>query len=109
MDFSFSFSARENRYPKTLNATTRAFRTIVLAGLVAIFATLPLLAQSPSYPDFSSVSGLVVNPTAPPHPIQVNGNVLRIKPPMCLTKDDADFLVDCLNETLGLVPSSAHR
>ena len=31
------------------------------------------------------------------------GNVLRIKPPMCLTKDDADFLVDCLSETLDLV------
>jgi alanine-glyoxylate transaminase/(R)-3-amino-2-methylpropionate-pyruvate transaminase len=33
------------------------------------------------------------------------GNVLRIKPPMCLTKDDADFLVDCLNEVLSLVRS----
>jgi alanine-glyoxylate transaminase / (R)-3-amino-2-methylpropionate-pyruvate transaminase len=30
------------------------------------------------------------------------GNVLRIKPPMCLTKDDADFLTDCLAETLDL-------
>jgi len=29
------------------------------------------------------------------------GNVLRIKPPMCLTRDDADFLADCLDEVLG--------
>ena len=32
------------------------------------------------------------------------GNVLRIKPPMCLSIDDADFLADCLDEVLGLVP-----
>jgi alanine-glyoxylate transaminase / (R)-3-amino-2-methylpropionate-pyruvate transaminase len=31
------------------------------------------------------------------------GNTLRIKPPMCVTKDDADFLVDCLDEVLTLV------
>jgi 4-aminobutyrate aminotransferase-like enzyme len=31
------------------------------------------------------------------------GNTLRIKPPMCLTKDDADFLVDCLDEVLQIV------
>ncbi len=29
------------------------------------------------------------------------GNVLRIKPPMCLTRDDADFIADCLDEVLG--------
>ncbi len=29
------------------------------------------------------------------------GNVLRIKPPMCLLRDDADFLVDCLDEVLS--------
>ena len=33
----------------------------------------------------------------------LHGNVLRIKPPMCLGRDDADFLVDCLDEVLGLV------
>ena len=31
------------------------------------------------------------------------GNTLRIKPPMCLTRADADFLVDCLDEVLEQV------
>ncbi len=35
------------------------------------------------------------------------GNTLRIKPPMCLTKDDADYIADCLDEVLGLVESRA--
>jgi alanine-glyoxylate transaminase/(R)-3-amino-2-methylpropionate-pyruvate transaminase len=30
------------------------------------------------------------------------GNVIRIKPPMCVTRDDADFIVDCLAEVLPL-------
>ncbi len=29
------------------------------------------------------------------------GNTVRIKPPMCLTRDDAQFLIDCLDESLG--------
>jgi alanine-glyoxylate transaminase/(R)-3-amino-2-methylpropionate-pyruvate transaminase len=33
----------------------------------------------------------------------LSGNVVRIKPPMCITKADADFLADCLDEVLELV------
>lgn len=35
------------------------------------------------------------------------GNVLRIKPPMCLTRDDCDFLADCLDECLALAAAGA--
>ncbi len=29
------------------------------------------------------------------------GNTLRIKPPMCITKDDADFLADCIDGVMA--------
>ncbi|MFH1748873.1 MAG: aspartate aminotransferase family protein [Planctomycetota bacterium] len=32
------------------------------------------------------------------------GNVIRIKPPMCITKTDCDFLADCLDECLEDTP-----
>jgi alanine-glyoxylate transaminase/(R)-3-amino-2-methylpropionate-pyruvate transaminase len=31
----------------------------------------------------------------------LKGNTLRIKPPMCITRDDADFIADCLDEVLS--------
>ena len=37
----------------------------------------------------------------------LDGNVLRIKPPMCITKTDVDFLTDCLDDVLGIVEGQA--
>ena len=34
------------------------------------------------------------------------GNTLRIKPPMCITKDDANFMVDCLEEVLAEIAAA---
>ena len=31
------------------------------------------------------------------------GQTIRIKPPMCINKDDADFIVDCLDEVMSEV------
>jgi alanine-glyoxylate transaminase/(R)-3-amino-2-methylpropionate-pyruvate transaminase len=31
----------------------------------------------------------------------IDGNVIRIKPPMCITAEDADFAVDVLHHALG--------
>jgi alanine-glyoxylate transaminase/(R)-3-amino-2-methylpropionate-pyruvate transaminase len=39
----------------------------------------------------------------------LDGNVLRIKPPMCLTTDDADFLVDCLEKVMVELARRASR
>ncbi len=38
----------------------------------------------------------------------LNGNVIRITPPMCITKDDADFLVHSLHQALESI-AAQHR
>jgi len=35
------------------------------------------------------------------------GNVIRLTPPLCITRDDAAFLVDCLDECLDLAAGAA--
>jgi alanine-glyoxylate transaminase/(R)-3-amino-2-methylpropionate-pyruvate transaminase len=35
----------------------------------------------------------------------LDGNVLRIKPPMCITQDDADFTIDVLDRALAAAAS----
>jgi len=35
------------------------------------------------------------------------GNTLRIKPPMCINRDDATFVVDCLDEVLEKVTNQS--
>lgn len=36
----------------------------------------------------------------------IAANVLRITPPMCITRDDADFVADCLDEALTAVEAA---
>jgi alanine-glyoxylate transaminase/(R)-3-amino-2-methylpropionate-pyruvate transaminase len=33
----------------------------------------------------------------------LDGNVLRVKPPMCITVEDAEFTLDVLDQALGRV------
>jgi uncharacterized repeat protein (TIGR01451 family) len=79
MRFPLSFTVRKRRPEAHRNTKALAFLALTLAWMVAICGTTPLLAQSPSFPDFSSVDNLIFNPGPPNGPAQV-GNVLRLTP-----------------------------
>lgn len=54
----------------------------------------PATAETASVFELAKESGLLIGKGG------LFGNVLRIKPPMCITKDDCDFLADCLDGCL---------
>jgi uncharacterized repeat protein (TIGR01451 family) len=66
---------REMKSERQMSTKTLVLTIALLAGLVAIGGTTPLLAQSPSFPDFSSTTNLVFNGTA-----LKSGSVLRLNP-----------------------------
>jgi alanine-glyoxylate transaminase/(R)-3-amino-2-methylpropionate-pyruvate transaminase len=37
----------------------------------------------------------------------LEGNVLRIKPPLCITADDVDFALDVLDRAIGWIGKTA--
>ncbi len=76
MDFGVSFHARKKRSDNRRNAQTLVFQIAVLTCLVAMLGTTPLLAQSPSFPNFSSTTNLVLNGNAS----QFNQSALRLNP-----------------------------
>jgi len=80
MDFSVSCHARTWFGEKLRSAATLALSIAVLACLVAIFATTPALAQSPSFPDFSSNANLTTNGNAVVPTFNGAVNVLRLNP-----------------------------
>ncbi len=61
------------------------------------FTKEPASAETAEILELAKQRGLVIGKGG------LHGNTLRIKPPMCITKDDANFLVDCLDDCLGIV------
>lgn len=56
----------------------------------------PATAETAEVLELARERGLLIGKSG------LDGNVLRIKPPMCLTKADAEFIVECLDEVLPL-------
>ena len=64
MAFHDFLCPREMKSERQMSAKTLVLSIALLAGLVAMGGTTPLLAQSPSFPDFSSTANLTLNPSA---------------------------------------------
>ena len=75
MAFHDSLCASGMKCERQMSTKTLVLTIALLTGLVALGGTTPLLAQSPSFPDFSSTTNLVFNGTA-----LKSGNVLRLNP-----------------------------
>ena len=56
----------------------------------------PAKAQTAAVVELAKERGLLLGKGG------LHGNVLRIKPPMCISIDDADFVADCLEEVLPI-------
>jgi uncharacterized repeat protein (TIGR01451 family) len=78
MNFHGLFCARQNCGEMPANAKTLGFAMVVIVGLVAICGTTPVLAQSPSFSDFSSIPNpnLILHGRA----AKSGTNVLRLTP-----------------------------
>ena len=61
----------------------------------------PAVAQTADIVEKAKDRGLLVGKGG------LYGNVIRLKPPMCITKPDCDFLIDCLNECIAEVTAGS--
>jgi uncharacterized repeat protein (TIGR01451 family) len=81
MDFGVSFCARRVCGGKSRNIMkTLGFTFTVFVCMLALAGSTPLLAQSPSFPDFSSNANLTTNGTAVVPTFNGSVNVLRLNP-----------------------------
>jgi alanine-glyoxylate transaminase / (R)-3-amino-2-methylpropionate-pyruvate transaminase len=81
----------------TIIGDVRGMGLMLGAELVRDRATKePAKAQTATVVELARERGLLLGKGG------LHGNVLRIKPPMCLSIDDANFIADCLDEVLPL-------
>jgi hypothetical protein len=81
MDFGESFCAHKMCTVKLRQTNSTVFVITLLACLMAMFVTTPVLAQSPGYTDFSSPANLTTVGNAKVPVVNVNKqNVLRLTP-----------------------------